>query len=147
MNNFKGKNLLNQRGFTLIELVSIIVISSVLFSLSFFHIRTPSMTLFTAKEELLDAIIFARTYALTHSLGDKELRITLKENVLDIQLNNESLSSLTKNYPIAINSKVIITPQESLYFSEDGETHSKTLFLAIDNTSISVTIEETGYAY
>ncbi len=139
---------LKQSGFSLIELMAVMVITGILSATAFVKFSPSDIDLQTAKSDLLAALVYARETAMARSDGLSNISVVLSSSSIDVRINNASVDSVSQQYPLSLKSSVSITGGTgTLSFNRLGETSEHSITLTQGASSDVVTISGVGYAY
>ena len=137
-----------QMGFTLLELIAVLIITGILAVSASVRFTTSDVDLQNAKSDLLAALIFARETAMARSDGSASIVVTTTSNSVDVRLNNSSISSTYEAYPLNLPSGVSISNGTgSLSFSALGEANAHSFTLTQGGFTETITVSGVGYAY
>lgn len=133
-----------QRGFTLVELVCVLILVSVLSVTlaSRFNSVTTNASIQTSRDDLIAALFFAQQTAMARdniSLVVTAGAVSVKENGTPIVVND-------KFYPLSFPTGVTATAATFTY-DKLGRTTAGSVTLSKSGTSVIVTVEATGYAH
>lgn len=146
-------NSLKHRGFSLVELVTVIVILGVLSAVTATRlVPQSSVQVQASRDRLVAAFFMAQQKAM--SQGDA-VRLSTHADLIDIRVDddedgvfdaNESLLSAASRYPVRVDDGVVLST-EIFYFDRLGHTSAGTVTLTKKSSSATVTVSGTGYAY
>ncbi len=140
--------LYRQTGFTLIELIAVMVITGILAVTASVRFTPTDIDLQTAKSDVIAALVFARETAMARTDGNSSVQFFATANSVDVQVNNVSIANGHESYPLTLKGTVSITSGTgTLSFNTLGETDSHTLGLTQGEFSSIITISGVGYAY
>ncbi len=138
----------SQRGFTLIELVSVMVIVGVIAVTVSIRLTPSDFYLQSAKADILSAIMTARETAMSRTDGNSSITLIATNTAIDVRVNGVSINTLAETYPLTLNTNVrLSTGVGTLTFNTLGETASHSFTLEQGDFSESITISGVGYAY
>ena len=144
----KGRNT----GFTLVELVSILVIVSII-SATFITRITPTDTfqLQASRDQLVAAFFSAQQKAM---LQTQAIQLSTSGQIIDIKqdtnsdgnfANEASLSIGGATYPLSIRSNQSLSVS-TFVFNHLGQTTAGTVTISIGDKSVVVNVSATGFA-
>ena len=144
--------LYHQTAFTLIELVTVLVIVGILATTVFIRFTSNDADLQVAKNAVLAGLIFARETAMARSDGASTVTFVIAtggtEASIDVRVNDTSIDHIDQLYPLTLPSDVTITPaDQQLLFTNLGETTQQTITLEDNGVSLVLNVSGVGYAY
>jgi len=133
-------------GFSLIELVTIIV---VLGALAFFvlpRLRVSDASLLTSRDQLIAALSHAQQVAMARDSAANPVTFVATATTFDVQENGSSVDLPGVDYPITLPNGVTITAGTgTLDYDKLGRTTATTI--SLNSGGASVTVEASGYAH
>lgn len=148
INDF-GVTAQGQRGFSLLELVAVIVVLSVIsvVALPRFY-NTDVAAVQSARDQALTAFFTAQQLAMARASDDNPIQITVTENSLNVTESGTSVVAAGSAYPIILPQGVAITSGIGNYdFDKLGRTSAGQLTIERGSTSATINVEASGYAY
>lgn len=140
--------MVKQAGFTLIELVAVIVITGILSVTVFVRFSGSDFDLQAAKSDVLAALVLARETAMSRTDGSAAVQVVATASGIDVQVNNNSIRSLAQAYPLSFSQGIQISSGTGvLSFNSLGETTAHSITLSQGGTTETITISGVGYAY
>jgi len=136
-----------QRGFTLIELISVLVLISVL-SISLasrFNSVTTNASVQSGRDDLIAALFFAQQTAMARSTGSN-IQLVVSSSTVTVTESGVPIVISKQAYPLSFPTGVTATTGTFTY-DKLGHTTAGTITLSKSGTSATVTIEATGYAH
>ncbi len=133
-----------ERGFTLIELIAVIILIGIMSVTLFSRLGSVASTNVQAgRDDLIAALFFAQQTAMARS----NVQLVLTTNSVSVTENAVPLVVHSKGYPLSFPSGVSTTAQ-TLSYDKLGRTTATTITLS-GNGGISavVRVEASGYAY
>ncbi len=133
-----------ERGFTLIELIAVIILISIMAVTLFSRLSSVSSTNIRAgRDDLIAALFFAQQTAMARS----NIQLILTTNSVSVTENGTPIRVHAQGYPLALPSGVTVTPMTRTY-DKLGRTAAATIALsASGGLSASITLEASGYAH
>lgn len=134
----------SERGFTLIELITVMILISIL-SVSLFSRlgSVNSANIQAGRDDLIAALFFAQQAAMARS----NIQLILSTNSVSVTENGTPIKVHAQGYPLALPSGVTATPV-TLSYDKLGRTTATTIVLnATGGLSASITLEASGYAH
>lgn len=132
----------SERGFTLIELIAVIILVGVMSVTLFSRLGSISSTNVQAsRDDLIAALFFAQQTAMARS----GIQLAVTANTVSVTENLPPITSL-QGYPLSFPSGVTATP---FVFSYDklGRTTASVITLTSSGGSAVITVEASGYAH
>lgn len=137
----------SQKGFTLIELIAVIVISSVLFIALGNRFTGFTFTVQAGRDDVVAALFYAQQIAMARDSIDNPVQFIAAVDSIDIRENGVSLS----NYPLKLPNGVAITSGDAtLNYDKLGRVNTATdilIVLGAADASATITVDPSGYAY
>jgi MSHA pilin protein MshC len=132
-----------QRGFTLIELIAVMIIVGVMSVVLFSRIGSFSHSNVQAgRDDLIAALFFAQQSAMARS----SIQLTVTANSVSVEENGTPIVVHSQGYPLAFQNGVSATPAIFSY-NKLGGTTAGTITLSGNGASASVSVEASGYAH
>jgi prepilin-type N-terminal cleavage/methylation domain-containing protein len=138
----------SQAGFSLVELIAVMIIVGVLATTASVKFSPSDIDLQAAKADVLAALIFSREIAMARSDGSSAVTFITTSSSIDVRVNNASIASASHSYPVTLKDSVTITAGVgTLSFNRLGESNPHSLTLSQDGFTDAITISGVGYAY
>lgn len=138
----------NQKGFSLVELIAVMIITGVLATAVSVRFTPTDINLQAAKSDVLAALFFARETAMARGDGNASVTFIATNSTVDVRVNNVSISSPAQSYPLTLKTSVSISAGTGvLAFNRLGESTAHSLSLTQGDFTDSITISGVGYAY
>ena len=133
-----------ERGFTLIELIAVIILISIMSVTLFSRLGSVnSANIQAGRDDLIAALFFAQQTAMARS----NIQLVLTTNSVSVTENGTPIKVHAQGYPLALPSGVTVTPM-TLTYDKLGRTTTATIALsATGGLSASITLEASGYAH
>ncbi len=134
-----------QLGFTLIELVAVLVLVGVLSVTLFFRLgNVHSAAIQSSRDDLIAALFFAQQQAMMRS----NISLVVTSNRISVNENNAAIPGTS--YPLTVPAGVALTPV-TLTYDKLGRTTATTITLTGSGNSSGVSarvrVEASGYAF
>ncbi len=135
------------RGFTLIELVSVVVLVGILSVVLFSRLGgVHTANIQSSRDDVIAALFFAQQQAMMRSTGNN-IRVVLTTNSVSVTEDGAAINLGGSYYPLALPSGITAS---SATFSYDklGRTTAGTITLSgSGGVSASIRVEASGYAF
>jgi MSHA pilin protein MshC len=133
-----------ERGFTLIELITVMILVSIISVTLFSRLGSVnSANIQAGRDDLIAALFFAQQTAMARS----NIQLVLTTNSVSVTENGTPIKVHAQGYPLALPSGVTVTPM-TLTYDKLGRTTTATIALsATGGLSASITLEASGYAH
>ncbi len=151
-----SKELFNsraQRGFTLVELIAVLVIAGILAGVAATRmVSSKSFQLQAGRDFLISALFVAQQKAMTQT---RPVQLRLAGSQIDIRLDanndgafsaNESLQLAGQSYPVTLPGNVSATSHNIVYDSL-GHTPATGITLSNNSRTVVVNVSATGFAW
>lgn len=144
MNDMEKK----QKGFTLIELIAVMIVVSIMSVTLFSRLGSISSTNIQAgRDDLISALFFAQQAAMARS----NIQVVLTTNAVSVTENGTAIIVHSKGYPLSFPSGVTTTANTFTYNKLGGivgASSATTITLTgTGGVSASVRLEASGYAH
>lgn len=143
----------NQQGFSLVELITVLVIVGILASVAGSRMGPhATLQLQAGRDMVVSALFVAQQVAMAQS---QPVRVTTGDGRIDIRVDrngdgvftpDESLSFAGTAYPNALPGNIQISAA-TFEYSRLGHTAPAQITLSQSGASVTLTISETGYVY
>ena len=134
------------RGFSLIELVTIIVVLGALAFFALPRLRTSDASLLTSRDAIVAALAHAQQAAMARDSASNPITVVVSANSVDVQENGASIDLPNVNYPINFPNGINITAGiGTLTYDKLGRTGATVI--ALNNGGATITVEASGYAH
>lgn len=133
-----------QQGFTLIELIAVILIIAVL-SISLTSSIKPSalQQLQAARDMTINALRLAQQTAMSQTAS---VQFSSSSNTIDISVGGSSIQAAGNKYPKNLPGNVSLS-NHSIAYNRLGHTTATTFVLSLGARSVTVNVSGVGYAY
>ena len=134
----------NERGFTLIELITVIILVSIISVSVFSRLGSvSSANLQASRDDIIAALFFAQQTAMARS----NIQLIVTANSVSVTENGTPIVVHSKGYPLTLASGVTATAA-SLTYDKLGRTSATTIGLSsTSGASASIVVEASGYAH
>jgi MSHA pilin protein MshC len=133
----------HERGFTLIELITVIILVSIISVTLFSRLGSVNTAnLQAGRDDLIAALFFAQQTAMARS----NIQLILTTNSVSVTENGSPIVVHSKGYPLSFPSGVT-TSAKTLSYDKLGRTTATTISLNANSVSALVTVEASGYAH
>ena len=136
--------LSTQKGFTLVELITVIILVGIMAVVVYPRFSSPSIfQVNAARDDLISAIHFARLRAMSSEDGTagNQVQLVVTANGFSTQQGTTTLNSGSGSY-----NAVTFSPATTLAFDKLGQTTATDFTVSGSGASASVTLVATGYA-
>lgn len=135
----------NQAGFTLIELVTVIVIASIIFVYVGSNAGQSGLEVRATRDDIVTGLGYAQQIAMTRqTLANPVSFVSDGISTIDIQENGASIPG--DIYPLTLPTNMSLTAL-NISYDKLGRTTSSVLTLTSANGSATVTVEDSGYSH
>ena len=132
-----------ERGFTLIELITVTILISILSITLFSRLGSVSTAnLQAGRDDLIAALFFAQQSAMARG----NIQLVLTTNSVSVIENGTPIVVHSKGYPLTFPSGVTTTAR-TLTYDKLGRTTSVTITLSANGATASIMVEASGYAH
>ena len=136
----------NETGFTLIELIAVIILIGIMSVTLFSRLGTISSTNIQAgRDDLIAALFFAQQTAMARSTNNIQVIITA--NAVSVTESNTPLVVHDKGYPLNFPTGVTATPFTFTYDKLGRTSGGNIVLSASGGQSAIVVLEASGYAH
>lgn len=133
----------SDRGFTLIELIAVIILVGIISVSLFSRIgNVQSASLQASRDDVIAALFFAQQTAMARS----GIVVTVSTNSINVTENGTPLIIHSGAYPLTLPSGVTAT-SASFSYDKLGKTSPGSITLNGDGVSATITVEASGYAH
>ena len=135
-------------GFTLVELISVIVIVSIFFIIIALRFPNSNTQMMLVKGQILSSLRHARQIALSRARTDSSVSLVLSSDVIDLREGSNSVIFPDDAYPIALPAGITLEQGEGTYtFDRLGNTSANTIRLSDGENFVDIVLSKGGYAY
>ncbi len=132
-------------GFSLLELVAVIVLLGILSSFLLPRLRTSDAALLTQRDLIITTLNRAQQIAMARDSASNPITVVIASESIDIRENGVSISQPGFEYPLIMPAGITITAGTGvLNYDKLGQTSATTIAL---NGNNSILVEESGYAH
>jgi MSHA pilin protein MshC len=141
----------NERGFTLVELIAVIILISIMSVTLFSRLDSiKSANILAGRDDLIAALFFAQQTAMARD----NIQLIITANSVSVTENGTPIKVHAQGYPLSFPSGITVTTPPSQPISYDklgrivGALTATTITLSgSGGLSASVTLEASGYAH
>lgn len=134
-----------QQGFSLIELITVIVIASIVFVFIGANSGQRGLELQTTRDDIIAGLFYAQQVAMARDSAANPVQfISDGTSFIDVQENGASIASDT--YPLTLPATASLSAA-TIDYDKLGRTTFNTLTLNGSGASVNITIESSGYAH
>jgi MSHA pilin protein MshC len=132
-----------EKGFTLIELISIMILISILSVVLFSRLgATTTAVVLGSRDDIIAAFSLAQQTAMMRS------NVTLVITTTSISVNENGNPIVGSSYPLNMPSGVNLAPAPATFsFDKLGRTTSNTITVTGSGASAQIAVQSSGYAY
>jgi len=142
------KTIRSHSGFSLLELVAVLIITSVLAITVIPRFSINNDDLLVAKKSVLDALRHSRGIALARAQTNSSIRFIASASTIDIREDGASVKFLDVDYPLSLPTGITIRGAPILLtFDTLGGSTSSLIEITDGNVLERVTLTGGGYAY
>ncbi|MGH1486118.1 MAG: pilus assembly FimT family protein [Cellvibrionaceae bacterium] len=135
-------------GFTLVELIAVIVIASVFFITLSLRFPNNNTQMILAKNQVLSSLRYARQIALSRAQTDSSVSFILSSNLIDLREGSISVTLPDDVFPIVLPEGITVVQGAGIYiFDRLGNTTANTIRLSDGENLEDIVVSEGGYAY
>lgn len=134
----------HERGFTLVELITVIILVSIISVSVFSRLGSvSSANLQASRDDIIAALFFAQQTAMARS----NIQLVVTSHSVSVTENGTPIVVHSKGYPLTLESGVTATAA-SLTYDKLGRTTATTIGLSSSSgASASIVVEASGYAH
>lgn len=138
----------NQWGFTLIELIAVVILISIISVTAMSRFSSLYITKVQAgRDDLIAACFFAQQIAMARSSSTNVVRLVVSTSSISVTENNSPISTGELKFPMSFSSGVSASPATTFVFDKLGRTTAGTITLAASGATVAVIVESSGYAH
>lgn len=133
-------------GFSLLELVTIIVVLGALAFFALPRLRPSDASLLTSRDIIVAALAHAQQAAMARDSAANPITVVLSANSIDVQENGVSIDLPNIDYPLVLPNGIAISSGiGTLQYDKLGRTNPTTI--SLNSGGATVTVEGSGYAH
>lgn len=133
-------------GFSLIELITVIVIAGALAFFALPRLQLSDTSLLAGRDTIIVALSHAQQVAMARDSTSNPITVVLNAGSVDVRENGASISLPGASYPITFPNGVTITAGTgTLDYNKLGQTTASSI--ALNGGQATVTVEASGYAH
>lgn len=133
-------------GFTLVELVAILVVMGALAFFAMPRLRISDSSLLTSRDAIIAALSHAQQIAMARDSASNPVTLVVTSSSIEVQENGAIVTSPGADYPLTFPSGVSITGGlGTLEYDKLGRTSPSAI--SLNGGQATVSVEASGYAY
>jgi MSHA pilin protein MshC len=138
--------LSNEQGFSLVELVTTMVILGIVAFVAMPFLRTTDSSLLTSRDGIIAALSQAQQVAMARDSAANPVTLQVSASSISVQENGIDLVSPGAEYPFNLPNGVSITGGlGTLQYDKLGRTTATTI--SLNSGQATITVEASGYAH
>lgn len=137
------------QGFTLIELIAVILVVSVLaIGISYRFDAGTSARVQTGRDDIIAALFFAQQTAMARSSSTNTVAVAITGSTITVTENGIPLRIHSAAYPLSMPAGVSISAAPTTFsYDKLGKTTQGTIIVSHGGVSTTITVEASGYAH
>ncbi|GAB1266084.1 hypothetical protein NBRC116493_17020 [Aurantivibrio infirmus] len=133
-------------GFSLVELITVLVIVSALSFVVLPRLRISDSSLLTSRDKIVAALTHAQQIAMARDSASNPITFVVSANSVDVRENGSSVDLPGVDYPLAFANGVSATAGTgTLSYDKLGRTSATVI--SLNNGQVTITVEASGYAH
>ncbi|MGH1371206.1 MAG: pilus assembly FimT family protein [Cellvibrionaceae bacterium] len=141
-----GSRCSQNRGFTLIELIAVIVLLAVISISVSSRFTDTGSAVQASRDDVIAALFYAQQIAMARDSNTNPIRVVTSSNSISVTENGVALLHGSAQYPLTLNAGVVLAPAITLNYDKLGRTNSSVFTLSRNGVNLSVTVSDSGYA-
>lgn len=135
-------------GFSLLELIAVLIITSVLALTVLPRFTFTDNPILLAKQRVIDGLRHARELALARAQTNTDIHFIVSASTIDVRESGVSLRLPNVTYPISLPSDITVSRGRGLIvFDQLGQSNSAIIEVSNGAVSETITLTGGGYAY
>jgi len=134
------------RGFTLIELIAVIVILSIMSISVASRFSGQGVSVQASRDDVIAALFYAQQIAMARDSATNPIRLVTTATSVNVTENGTPLLHAGVQYPLVLGSGVSLSPASTLNFDKLGQTTASVFTLSRSGVSATITVSDSGYA-
>jgi MSHA pilin protein MshC len=135
----------NHAGFSLIELIAVIVITSIIFIYIGDNLGQRGMELQTTRDDIVAGLFYAQQVAMARQAIANPVRF-VSDGITTIDVQENGVSVTGDSYPLTLPVGFSL-PATTLSYDKLGRTTATTLTLTGSGSSVNIIVESSGYVH
>lgn len=133
-------------GFSLVELVTIIVVLGALAFFALPRLQPGNTALLTSRDTIVAALSQAQQVAMARDSATNPVTVVINANTIDVRENGASINLPNANYPITLPGGIAVTAGTgTLQYNKLGRTNATSI--SLNSGGAIITVEASGYAH
>ncbi len=141
------------RGFTLVELITIMVLLAVVALVVLPRLNTSASTLQAARDEVIAGLFYAQHLAMSRDMaGTNDITfVVVDARTITVRENGNDIAVGSNYYPLALPPSVAISSASAfpvtLDYTKLGTTTATSFLMSAGSSTVTVNVSDTGYAW
>ncbi|MGI1678362.1 MAG: prepilin-type N-terminal cleavage/methylation domain-containing protein [Cellvibrionaceae bacterium] len=139
-------NIKKDLGFSLIELISVIVMLGIISFFALPKLRVSDSSVMTSRDMIIAALSHVQQVAMARDSVSNPVTIVFTSSSFDVRENGVSINFPGASYPFSLPNGVVISSGiGTMNYDKLGKTSP--VSISLNSGSAVITVEESGYAY
>ena len=135
----------HQTGFSLIELVAVLIITSIIFIYIGDNLGQRGLELQTTRDDVVAGLFYAQQVAMARQTTANPVRF-VSDGIASVDVQETGVSIAGDGYPLTLPTGFSLSAA-TLVYDKLGRTTAATLTLTGSGSSVNITIESSGYVH